>query len=433
MSILKHTAGTGSRLHDSQPQRFSYMLVSKILPPMLTCYALTHLRSIFSTKIHQYIRAALPKPSHPDINSLKAAKAFDLGINYTTIRIEGCWTITESSSMKEQLARDLQSFGRHAQILSDNTLELFRKVTHSSLLNVLGIKQRLAKLAEDSNTASDRSDEASSQRTEAQTDGTLDPADASLPGLQNDTIDTGPPTNRAGFRVPETPESELQEESMLPEMATAFEPRVFGPSLGQEPRPAEEGTISSASTRSPSPSSRPPVRIRTSDTSDGNMAIAIIDNTGNAPVDDHPASDAAGAQVEYDPIAMPIQLESHFPQPEHRVTVLTGFAAEYLAQTLSRNISNVVLLPLEGLIVRSIALAFLSAPPSNATASRWRSEIYPIFGSGLRAGRWSSVGDYVSKMALISGMELGLGLAVWQMGTGLAWWMGRKWFRWGTF
>ena len=39
--------------------------------------------------------------------------------------------------------------------------------------------------------------------------------------------------------------------------------------------------------------------------------------------------------------------------------------------------------------------------------------------------------DYAGKMVLVQGIEMGMGLAVWQMSVGLSWWVGRKWFEWG--
>lgn len=50
---------------------------------------------------------------------------------------------------------------------------------------------------------------------------------------------------------------------------------------------------------------------------------------------------------------------------------------------------------------------------------------------GLRGG-WRGVGDYVGKMVLASGLEMGISMAVWQACTGFAWMSGRRWFGWGT-
>lgn len=86
--------------------------------------------------------------------------------------------------------------------------------------------------------------------------------------------------------------------------------------------------------------------------------------------------------------------------------------------------------------MRSVALSFLSSPAATVggklVAERWKGEVYPLgwwFGTGLRRG-WRGVGDYVGKMVLVQGIEMGIGFAVWQAGVGLSWWVG-KWFGWG--
>ena len=124
-------------------------------------------------------------------------------------------------------------------------------------------------------------------------------------------------------------------------------------------------------------------------------------------------------------------------QPQHRVTALTAYAADSMASHLSSHLTDLLFLPLEALFVRSVAIAFLSSPAAGPEAQiaamRWKREIFPIrgwFGTGLRGG-WRGVADYVGKMVLVSGMEVGIGMAVWQACTGFSWWCGRTYFRWG--
>lgn len=123
--------------------------------------------------------------------------------------------------------------------------------------------------------------------------------------------------------------------------------------------------------------------------------------------------------------------------PYYRITTLTAQAAGSMAQHLSGYITDILLFPLEALYVRSVALSFLSSPAANVegnrAAERWKAEVYPPgrwFGMGLRGG-WRGVGDYMGKMVLVEGLEMGIGLAVWQVSVGLSWWVGRKWFDWG--
>ena len=88
--------------------------------------------------------------------------------------------------------------------------------------------------------------------------------------------------------------------------------------------------------------------------------------------------------------------------------------------------------------MRSVAIAFLSSPAAGTEAQiaamRWKREIFPIrrwFGTGLRGGGWRGVADYAGKMVLVSGMEVGISMAVWQACTGFSWWCGKTYFGWG--
>lgn len=97
--------------------------------------------------------------------------------------------------------------------------------------------------------------------------------------------------------------------------------------------------------------------------------------------------------------------------------------------------ADLVFLPLEALFVRRVALDFLSSPAggieARMAAGRWRGEVYApgawgglgLWGGGLRG--------YVGRIALVQGVEWGIGLAVWQLSAGAAWWIGRWWFEWG--
>lgn len=124
--------------------------------------------------------------------------------------------------------------------------------------------------------------------------------------------------------------------------------------------------------------------------------------------------------------------------PRHRVTALSAHLADSLGSHISTHLATLLCLPLEALFVRSLALAFLAAARPTATAQAaalgLRAGVYPMeawFGPGWIAGGWRGVGDYVGKMLLCAGLESVVGFGVWQVGAGLTWWIGRRWFRWG--
>lgn len=126
------------------------------------------------------------------------------------------------------------------------------------------------------------------------------------------------------------------------------------------------------------------------------------------------------------------------PKPVHRITALSAYAADALANHLAAHLTDIIFLPLEALYVRSLAVAFLSSPRANPTAqaaaARLRGEVFPLggwCGMGLRGG-WRGVGDYVCKMVVASLLEMSVSMAVWQACTGFAWVSGRRCFGWGT-
>ena len=125
-------------------------------------------------------------------------------------------------------------------------------------------------------------------------------------------------------------------------------------------------------------------------------------------------------------------------EPQHRVTALTAYAADSMASHLSTHLTDLLFLPLESMFVRSLAISFLSSATAGTEAQiaamRWEREIFPVgawFGMGLRGGGWRGVADYAGKMVLVSGMEVGIGMAVWQACAGFSWWCGRRYFGWG--
>lgn len=205
------------------------------------------------------------------------------------------------------------------------------------------------------------------------------------------------------------------------------------------PSPSYDPSSSSTSTSSPS-TPRPQIEITDSTTSSPvvHMRVAIPVPISSPPPprrtrhDAHPRDDDPPS-----PLSASGGPKSNAYYPYYRITTLTGQAAASMAQYLSGYITDILLLPLEALYVRSVALSFLSPPAANAgakaAAERWKGEVYPLggwFGVGLRGG-WRGVADYASKMVLVQGVEMGINVAAWQVSVGFTWWVGRKWFGWG--
>ena len=139
----------------------------------------------------------------------------------------------------------------------------------------------------------------------------------------------------------------------------------------------------------------------------------------------------------------------------HRVTTLTTYGAGVLGEHLIHPLCSLLALPMDALYIRAVALAFLGASGASPAALGLRSTVYPLnswfgakvgtrtgmgMGLGVAAGtvigmghgaRWRQVTDYMGKMALCVALETMVGLGVWQVGMGVAWWVGKRWFRWG--
>ncbi|KAI4201055.1 MAG: hypothetical protein LQ350_003484 [Teloschistes chrysophthalmus] len=119
-------------------------------------------------------------------------------------------------------------------------------------------------------------------------------------------------------------------------------------------------------------------------------------------------------------------------KPSHRITKLSQCLANNMAESVSSMVADIILLPLETLLVRSLAITYLATPGLSPTSSHWiREQIYPTgswFGMGLRGGRAM---DYARKMVLCFGMEMVLGYGVWQIGAGVTWGVGKWFFNWG--
>ena len=338
------------------------------------------IRPQLTQKVYAYIRAALPKPQYPDKYSIQGAADGDLDENHIPglkSLSDGHGDLQESGSVLEELARDLQSIGRSWQRFYDRWI--------------------LQKPSESDRTSGPWSVPAGNPRQ----------ADSNPPN-----VDPLPPISTRLANSPASPPS------------TDFDPQTTPP-------PTPNDRFSDSASRPSTP--RPPIEITTSTASSGtqhmNIQIPARNPTGeplyntnfsNSP----PATDDETSRVV-------------ILQPYHRLTALTAYSADALASHISTHITDVLMMPLEALWVRSIALAFLSSPAAGAgvqaAAARLRGEVYPLgqwFGVGLRGG-WRGVGDYVGKMVLLTGLEVGVSMVVWQACTAFSWWCGVRRFRWG--
>ena len=103
---------------------------------------------------------------------------------------------------------------------------------------------------------------------------------------------------------------------------------------------------------------------------------------------------------------------------------------------LSTHLTDLLLLPLEAMFVRSVALGFLSAAakksPSSPIISLQNQVISPLywFGPGIRPG---GALQYLKNLAFCGSLEMALGFGIWQLGAGAAWLIGRKWFSWSKW
>ncbi|KAL2040070.1 hypothetical protein N7G274_006973 [Stereocaulon virgatum] len=358
----------------------SRLLVSLFVSPLVMKTVAWQIRPKLMQRVYAYIRAALPKPQYPDKYSVQGAADGDLDENH----IPGLKSLfnnhgdpQESGSLLEELARDLQSVGRSWQRFYDRWM--------------------LHKPSESSRT----------------------PGPSSVPAGNPRQADSNPPNVDP---VPSISARPAHSPASSP--STEFDAQIAPPSTSYD-------QFSASASRPSTP--RPPIEITTSTASSGtqhmNIQIPTRNPTGE-PLYDTNFSDSPPA-TDYGTSRVVIL------QPYHRLTALTAYSADALASHLSTHITDVLMMPVEALFVRSIALAFLSSPAAGAgvqaAASKLRGEIYPLgqwFGVGLRGG-WRGVGDYVGKMVLLTGLEVGVSMVVWQACTAFSWWCGVRRFRWG--
>jgi len=330
-----------------------------------------------SSKLRAYIRAALPKPHYPDRYSLQAAKEDELdndSIPGLCNDPDGDKSEWESASFSEELAKDLRYIGKNFAIIYDSCVELVSRQPEGPVESIRP--------------------QPSLERIEIQ-------------DIQADEA-------MGTFSVPSPPSSSTPSSAWFPLRILSPPPTSSHPSTETTTSPTGSGPLF--------PDSHLPPRNQ-------NEEPLFSNNIANSPTHSEP-------DTQPDNETKPTQHDRH--HPTHRITALSAYAADALANHLAAHLADIIFLPLEALFVRSLALAFLSSPRVNpaaqAAAARWRGEVFPLggwCGMGLRGG-WRGVGDYVGKMMLVVGMEMGVSMVVWQGCTGFAWMSGRRWFGWGT-
>ncbi|MCJ1451266.1 Mucin-2 [Mycoblastus sanguinarius] len=372
------------------PPRLGFSFYGKCIgslafSPLTLWWITSWAKPLVCDKLYRYLRAALPKPDNPDNYSLYGAEAAEFGNENVPGLCNAALESKESSSIIEELAKDLQNIGRNFQIFYDSVAGMF------------------------SNKPKD------------------------LDAIDNDqNIDS-----RSTSSDPSTQTAETN-----PLSPTTNPPPTTDPSTTPSPTlstPEPEPDPSSSSPSRPS-TPRPPIEITTSTATGGTLHMEVsipAPNRTSPPIYNTHFSNSPHA-IDDDPDypnrnMQPININ----RTSHRITALTAYAADSMAMHLSTQLTELLFLPLDALFVRSLALAFLSSPASSPTArtaaGRWRSEVFPLgtwFGMGLSSG-WRGMCEYAGKMLLISGIEAGIGLAIWQLGTGMSWRAGTRLFHWG--
>lgn len=385
-------------------------------------------------QICDYFWAALPKPNLPDRVSLVGAQVD----GYDSSSIAGLAPQDNThdewahSTVTNRLASDLRSLGRNWQIFYDRCAQAF------SWGHPFMMSSDLVDSTSDDQAVINRL-RTELSRGQNNTYGPETSTTATVQGSYGQEFLHNPPNH---FSPPMQSPSTVQsrpETTGPPSLSNRSSPI---PSLPASPRPIgltshlENGEVHVNLTlpAPPDTTRRIPMsdgerRARDPDTLPNNAALpeGVLRSTE--------PTDMERIDGSREPIAGTYRLHGS----RHRVTALSAYPADSLAQRLSSLIMNTLCLPYEALFARSIAIAFLSMPSqssvSEAAAASLKNEIYPLeawFGPGLSAGGWKGVSGYVGKLVLVQGLEAGVGFVTWQIGMGIVWWVGRTWCEWDT-
>ena len=121
----------------------------------------------------------------------------------------------------------------------------------------------------------------------------------------------------------------------------------------------------------------------------------------------------------------------------HRSTELAHLAPRYLANRLDAAYAKLLFLPLQALVVRSVAQSYMaSLLPKTAFALSAVPHLYApftgvSFASLLRVGGWTQLGGYLSKLGLGLGWHVGNSLITFFLVSSLVRWQGRRFYDWG--
>ncbi|KAL3437632.1 hypothetical protein BDV09DRAFT_161608 [Aspergillus tetrazonus] len=115
--------------------------------------------------------------------------------------------------------------------------------------------------------------------------------------------------------------------------------------------------------------------------------------------------------------------------PSHRVTILSSLPVDSLASHLAAMITAGLFAPLESFYLRSLARSYLASKGAPAVL---QSDVYPLGTWGGGRSRSDTLA-YLSKLALMTGIQVAVNASVWGIISGTAIRIGRKWCGWGAF
>ncbi|KAL9129916.1 MAG: hypothetical protein Q9217_001764 [Psora testacea] len=406
--------------------------------PLLVFAAISYAKPAVTLTLYKYLRAALPKPTHPDKYSLQGAHEDELdGGTIPGLIDEDETEDREVTSVIDILAKDLQAIGRNWQILQDRCSDFVTR-------NVNWLSHRTRPTNELSNSPSsspstvlalpcDLTEAMESMPETIENDDSPPQSQESLDGMRTEfqrlvdavlgTTTDNDRSTRRGHTDFSPRASPLRLPSSDPNFPTF--PQDQSPYTVVEPTSSRRRDSSSSSiVLWPLSTPSPPIQMNDMIPADMAVRTSNFSQGFQAPLASSTDSDSSNSHEEE-------------PRPYHRVTALTAHAAEAMAQHLSYQFADLLFLPLDALFVRSVAMTFWSAPGLSTTtrgaAGRWKGDVYPLgswFGMGLRAGGWRGICDYAGKMLLVWVMQVGMGFAVWELSTGLMWWAGLRWYDW---
>ncbi|KAI9871875.1 MAG: hypothetical protein M1830_002347 [Pleopsidium flavum] len=392
---------------------------SIIRSPALMLWTCSFVNCRIEHKLFTYFRNILPKPEDPDVYSVKGA----LQDNLDQETIPGLKSVLKGQEAKNflcKLAFDL----RHMR---------------NGLLGFLGLnREELGEEQAPFNVLPNTSQEANEPQAESS-------------GAQDESLCPGADEHEAPM-ASSTSEVFTQLSDVMHRSAGATplaDVLEIDSTYDITPQTADQDMVSSTTEDTPLDPAANHNGVRVSNrhrnTDTVTMEVEISGRPPNVQLRGRPvfttnsgANPRSGAEGTTQEGALHASRQSDSKEPKRRVTVLSGHIADALASHLAYSASKILCLPLEALLMRTIALGFLAAakptPSAQTTALGLRQQVYPLnawFGLGLRGAGWNGVGDYVAKMMLCSAVEAAMGFGVWQLGSTACFWIGTRWFEWG--